>query len=152
MLVGRCIACLLLLVLVEALRLLLDGAVVLPMSTRLLSLLEQLGRLEFLSVFVRRHLVLHMHLMLALLKLFPQLLLQVLLDLALRHERQVMEGRGRYAHLLKLLLRVRLYRKRQRDDLSRVHIIVVRVQLQRVRLLFELPGIISLLIDLFGLA
>ena len=151
MLVGRCIARLLLLVLVEALRLLLDGAVVLPMSTRLLSLLE-LGRLKLLSVFVRRHLVLHMHLMLALLKLFPQLLLQVLLDLALRHERQVMEGRGRYAHLLKLLLRVRLYRKRQRDDLSRVHIIVVRVQLQRVRLLFELPGIISLLIDLFGLA
>ena len=151
MLVGRCIARLLLLVLVEALRLLLDGAVVLPMSTRLLSLLE-LGRLKLLSVFVRRHLVLHMHLMLALLKLFPQLLLQVLLDLALRHERQVMEGRGRYAHLLKLLLRVRLYRKRQRDDLSRVHIIIVRVQLQRVRLLFELPGIVSLLIDLFGLA
>ena len=151
MLVGRSIARLLLLVLVEALRLLLDGAVVLPMSTRLLSLLE-LGRLKLLSVFVRRHLVLHMHLMLALLKLFPQLLLQVLLDLALRHERQVMEGRGRYAHLLKLLLRVRLYRKRQRDDLSRVHIIIVRVQLQRVRLLFELPGIVSLLIDLFGLA
>ena len=88
----------------------------------------------------------------ALSELVSQLLFKVLLDLALRHQRQVVERRGWYSHLLKLLLRVRLYRKRQRDDLSRVHIIIVRVQLQRVRLLFELPGIISLLIDLFGLA
>ena len=49
----------------------------------------------------------------------------MLLDLALGHQRQIVEGRGRNAHFLKLLLRVRLDREGQLDltlqwDLIRV--------------------------------
>ena len=39
----------------------------------------------------------HLHLLLSLMKLIAQLLLQVLLDLALRHQGQIVESRRRNA-------------------------------------------------------
>ena len=49
----------------------------------------------------------------ALSKFISQLLFEVLLDFALRHQRQVVERGGWYSHLLKLLLRIGLDRERQ---------------------------------------